>query len=375
MPSPALKVNINNVADLISGSCTSAALTAGSTFTGTHEDVLPYTDVTLALKTDQDGIVYLEFSPDGVNWDSSLPYKVAANLNEVHRLTRTRQYFRERFTNTSASNQTYFRMQCIGGNANSLTLPLSSTVQTDADTIVTRPMDFNLMVAQKLYQNNLVTIKDGLNADVDTGTVPEDVNNQGGVYTGFPTTTAAAEIVVAAADIGTVWYSYMATDTDTEYTFASVAVNGIGTYPLGHNIWRCNYAYFASSGSVNIGAITIRHTATPSNVFCVIDANIGQTYCAAYTVPYGSKIYIDRITGAMRGSTTGSMEGYFYYKPYGQSPILRFPFELQFGSLYFDDVDYLIEIPERVDIVPRIVSASANNLSAKLSYRFVKVKQ
>lgn len=48
--------------------------------------------------------------------------------------------------------------------------------------------------------------------------------------------------------------------------------------------------------------------------------------------------------------------------------------ELQYGTLYFDDVDYLIRIPALVDIVPRIITSSSNNITAKISYRFIKVK-
>jgi hypothetical protein len=77
----------------------------------------------------------------------------------------------------------------------------------------------------------------------------------------------------------------------------------------------------------------------------------------------------------MRGITSGSLDGFFYYKPFGESPRLRFPFELQYGTLYFDDVDYLVKIPERVDLMPRIITSSANNLVAKISYRFIKVKE
>lgn len=70
---------------------------------------------------------------------------------------------------------------------------------------------------------------------------------------------------------------------------------------------------------------------------------------------------------------TGSLDGYIWYRGYNESPRLRFPFELQCGSLYFDDVDYLVRIPERTDIIPRITTSSANNLIAKFSYRFLKV--
>lgn len=359
------------------GNSSAVALNSAATFTGTGYDVSLYASLVVAVKTDQAGTLYVEFSTDNTNWDSSLSFSVAAATNEVHKITITRKYLRIRFTNTSASNQTYFRLQTMLGDYQVLTSSLNSIIQSDGDAILVRPLDFNLMVAEGLYQNRTNTIKDGINFDIDTGSIPEDITNEGGLYAGFVSAAAAAEIVVAGADTGTVYYSYMATDTDTDYTFGSKAVTGAGTYSLGHNIWRCNFAYFVNTGSLtsfNAGDITVRHTATPSNVFCVIPTGYSQSFCPAYTVPYGSSIYIDRISGNLRGSTSGSLDGVFYYKPYGESPRYRFPFELQYGTLYFDDVDYLVKIPERVDIIPRILTSSANNLVAKISYRFLKTK-
>jgi hypothetical protein len=353
---------------------TTTPLNSGATFTGTAVDVSSFSSVVFGCYTDQNGTLYLEFSTDGTNWDSSLSFSILANTNDVHRVTVTRKYMRIRLTNTSASNQTFLRLQAILGDQVQLTSSLNSQIQSDQDTLVVRPMDFNIMVAEGLYQNRNNTIKDGINFDIDTASVPEDIWEGGGTYTGFPLTADAAEIVVAGADTGTVFYSYMATDTDTDYTFGSKAISGAGTYSLGHNIWRCNFAYFQSSSAINSGNITIRHTATPANIFCIILATYGQSYCAAYTVPYGSSVYIDRLNGNMRGTSTGSLDGFIWYRPYGGSPYLRFPFELQYGTLYFDDVDYLIRIPERVDFIPRIVTSSANNLVAKYSYRILKVK-
>jgi len=255
--------------------------------------------------------------------------------------------------------------------------PLDSILLPSAESFATRPMDFNLMIADGLYQNKNITIKDGINSDIDTGSVPEDITNQGGVYAGFPTgAVEAGEIVVAGADTGTVYYSYMASSTDTDYVFGSKAITGAGTYALGHNVWRSNFAYFVSTNPAvfNVGAITLRNTVTTTNIFWVIDAGFSQTYCAAYTVPFGSSVYIDRVNGNMRGSATGSLDGYMWYRPLGESPRLRFPFELQFGTLYFDDTDYTIKIPQQVDFIPRIVVSSANNLAAKISYRILKVK-
>lgn len=356
---------------------TIAALTSGTTFTGTGEDVSNYNSLVFSCETDQVGTLYAEFSSDNSNWDSSLSFEIYAGINEVHRLTISKKYFRIRLTNTSASNQTYLRLQTLYGSHSALTSALNSIIYDDEDATIVRPLDFNLMVAEGLYYDRTNTIKEGINFDIDTGSVPEDITNEGGTYHGFVSAAGAAEIVVAGADTGTVYYYYMATDTDLDYTFGTKTVTGAGTYSLGHNIWRCNFAYFVNTGSptsFNAGNITIRLTAAPTSVFVVIPTGYSQSFCAAYTVPYGSSVYIYKFNGNMRGSATGSLDGIFYYKPYGESPRYRFPFELQYGTLYFDDVDYLIKIPQRVDFIPRILTSSANNLSAKFSYRLLKVK-
>jgi len=75
----------------------------------------------------------------------------------------------------------------------------------------------------------------------------------------------------------------------------------------------------------------------------------------------------------MRGSTSGSLDGVFWYRAYNESPRYRFPFELTYGALYFDDIDYLIKVPPRTDMCPRIIYSSANNLAVKVSYRLIKV--
>lgn len=352
-------------------------LNAGNTFTGQWTDVSGYSSVVVACRTDQNGTLTVQFSPDASSIDSSISYTLTSNTNEVHRIGVTRRYFRVVSTNTSASNQTFYRLQSIVGQQTALTSALNSTVQSDQDTLVVRPMDFNLMVAEGLYQNRGNTIKDGITGNISTGAVTQDLWSNGGVYTGFPTATGVGEIVVAGADTGTVYYAYMASDTDEDYTFGSIAITGAGTYALGHNVYRSNFAYFVASTTTvfNVGLITMRQTATPTNIFWQIPVGYSQTYCAAYTVPYRSSIYLDRINGNVRGSANGTLDGFFWYKPFNESPRLRFPFELQFGGLFFDDIDYLVKIPERVDIMPRILNSSANNLVGKISYRFVKVKE
>lgn len=363
--------NLNKVSE---NNSSETVLNAGNSFIGTSEECILYNSLVVSCKTDQAGTLFIDLSVDGINWDSTLSFSVTANLNEVHRITVTRKYFRTRYTNTSSSNQTYFRLQTLLGGFQTLNTAANSIIQRDANVTLVRPLDFNLAVAESLYQNTINTIKDGLNFDIDTATVPEDIWTNGGVYTGFPINTEQGQIIVAGADTGTIFYSYLSSDTDLEYTFGTLAVSGAGTYNLGHNIWRCNFAYFVGS-NVNVSLITIRQAVTTTNVFFEIVPGYGQSFCSAYTVPYKSAIFLDRISGTVRGSATGSLDGFFWFREFNQSARLRFPFELQFGTLYFDDIDYLVKIPERTDIMPRIITSSANNLQAKISYRFVKIRE
>lgn len=119
----------------------STPLGAGGIFTSELETALGYSSIVIALKTDVAGTLYVDFSMDGTNWDSTLSYTVAAAVSEVHRLTVTRQFFRVRYVNGS-SPQGYFRLSTIGGEYPALTSALNSTLQPDADAMATRSVLF-----------------------------------------------------------------------------------------------------------------------------------------------------------------------------------------------------------------------------------------
>ena len=70
---------------LESGNSTSTPLNSGATFTGTGIDCSAYPSVMVSCKTDQNGAIYVEFSTDNVNWDSSLMRKITANINKPMR--------------------------------------------------------------------------------------------------------------------------------------------------------------------------------------------------------------------------------------------------------------------------------------------------
>ena len=112
---------------------TDVALAGSATWTGTGEDVSQYSSILTSCKTNLAGTLYMEFSTDNTNWDSSLSFDVAASSNEVHRLSVSKRYFRARFTNASGSTQSYLRLQTLAGMQPALTSALNSTTAVDAD--------------------------------------------------------------------------------------------------------------------------------------------------------------------------------------------------------------------------------------------------
>lgn len=159
---------------------TTTPLTNGSTFTGTS-DLNTSPDVMVYVATDQNGVLYCEFSQDGTNWDTSLSFQYnTGRINPPHVFVKGYRYFRVRFTNNSGSDQTYFRLSTYYGSFNKLTSPINGTLAENYDAIVTRPSDYESEVAMGKRQGRNVWNKFGYNLDVDTGT--EIIASWGGAF-------------------------------------------------------------------------------------------------------------------------------------------------------------------------------------------------
>jgi len=114
-------------------------LNTGITFTGTSE-LNNTPDVQVSCKTDQNGILYFDFSNDNVNWDT-FPvsgFPVTAGIHEFHNAVKGPRYFRVRFTNSSLSNQTYLRLYTYYGTFRQLNSPLLRTINSDDDATTVR---------------------------------------------------------------------------------------------------------------------------------------------------------------------------------------------------------------------------------------------
>lgn len=118
-------------------------LGASETFTGKWEDVGRYDSIAFAIKVDATCTMYVDFTSDysGAVTDSTLTYKIAANINEVHKLTVTRRFFRIRVVNNTTP-QTYLSLSCMLGYHPALTAPMNLNVSLDADATTVRPTSF-----------------------------------------------------------------------------------------------------------------------------------------------------------------------------------------------------------------------------------------
>lgn len=351
---------------------TSTNLNAGSTFTGNYELILGFPALIAAVKSDQDGTLYVDFSADGVTAHSTLSFATLANINEVHRLTNTRSYARARFTNTSASNQTSFSLQLSFGNFAILTSAANSNIQQDQDAIVVRSTIPELEIAQGKFLGVEVVSKFGRNTDIDTASVPEDIWGNGSTYTGFP--TGSPETIQlfssSASDTGTVTFQGLKTSSSTELEAETVTLSG--TTPVNSvNTWyRVHTARYSSGAATtfNVGTITLRHTTTTANVFLLIDIGTSQSYSTGFTIPAGKTGYLTEYSASLQGSATGVIDLSLWVRTFGGSPRLRRPFTVAQNAPVNYKVASAIILTEKSDIIIRATASSTNNLSILAGY-------
>jgi hypothetical protein len=240
-----------------------------TTYTGTWESCEGYSDVIVAVKADQDGIFYIDFSPDGSNVDSTLTkYYNTTDIEAPHRFTVTRQYYRVRFTNDSGSNQTAFRLQTsLKVNSNDLNVPLDQTLARDYDSISVRPYDYKHEVALGLRQGHTLWNKFGYNTGINTAST-EIVAEFGGTFTPLSTASTLDVVSSSTADdgdpAGTGAQSIIiyGVDANRQSQLEVVTMNGTTTVTTSNSWLGVNRisVYLVGSGGKNAGKITITAT-------------------------------------------------------------------------------------------------------------------
>jgi hypothetical protein len=162
---------------------TTSTLGISGTYTGTWEDCSNFESIIVALATDQDCTIKIQFSPDGTNIDSTLTRYFRTNqIEPPHRFTITRQYYRIVIENGPTA-QTYMRLQTMmSSNSADLNAPGDSTMSQDFDAIGVRPTDFHTEVALGRRQGHETWNKFGYNEDVDAASGEEIIASWGGTF-------------------------------------------------------------------------------------------------------------------------------------------------------------------------------------------------
>lgn len=273
-------------------------LAADAVFTGKWEDVSQWNDVTVACSTDVDGTYSVQFSPDGVNQDSTLTrYYQTNSINPPHRFTITRKYARVVWTN-NGTDQTYFRLQTSYGHRQPLNAPIDGTLSQDYDATAVRPTDYHYEAALGLRQGHRTFNKFGYNLDVDTG--EEVVSSFGGTYT--PPTTATTLTIVSAstaddgdpAGTGAQRIQITGLDANRKYQTETVTLDGttnVVTTSTWLGINRAAVA-LAGSGKTNAGTITITAT-TGGATLAEIPASAGTSQQCIYHTQFQASALAD----------------------------------------------------------------------------------
>jgi hypothetical protein len=371
-------INVNkstNVVTKISSlNSSTTPILAGNTFTGIGEESYTYPTILVSAKSDTDGILYIEFSPDNSNWDGQLMYTVKAGIPEVQRLVISRKYFRVRFTNTSLSNQTYFRLQTLLGDFPPLISPLNQIVQPDAGSQIVKSFGEEFLISGNYilgynrfnkFGKSQVLPNTASNLTIDIGS---GSNVGSGAYTGFPVSTVDEFEVVStvAGDIGQFTFTYLASPTSSVWQTATVTLNGTTPVSTGIFGWRSHTMSYnnGTPAGFNAGIITLRHKATPTTIFGRILAGNSQSNEAVYTVPFGYTAKIRNINIRIDVTTTGAVTGRFWVRQYLESPRLRRPFSASNSKDYDDEPYGGFDLGELTDFTLRIDSVTANNLVA-----------
>lgn len=231
--------------------------------------------------------------------------------------------------------------------------------------------DFPFQVANIVHGNIETFEKFGRNEA--TGTGAEDIWHGGGLYTGFPTGAAETMEILssstadtAAGEGGTGARTVTIKNLlDADGGMAgdlTVPLNGQTTVSLGATTYTRSTRILvktAGSGGGNAGELTLRHTTTTANVFATVPAGYNRTLIAAYTVPVGKRLFINRANCRLSrpNGAAGSASMTFRARPDGEVFDTIFAPELTHSESYNYDGPYLV-FEAKTDIKWRAESTS-----------------
>jgi hypothetical protein len=152
--------------------------------------------------------------------------------------------------------------------------------------------DFYLKVAQREVGGHTFINKFGANFDVDTGTDPETIWSQGGLYPWASLATASVLTVVSTEAADTDDIEIQGLDANYNLITENLTMTGdtpVNTVKSFLRVFRVIYNHTA----VNAGDITL---SVGGVVVAKVDATFGQTLMCVYTIPAGYTGYLVQLS-------------------------------------------------------------------------------
>lgn len=360
-------------------------LSSSATFMGTAEQN-NWADVMVQVATDQDGTLYCEFSSDGTNWDTSLSFNYRTDrINPPHIFVKGSRYFRVRFTNTSASAQTYLRLHTYYGKFQKLTSPANTLLAESYDAISTRPNDFHMEVAAGKRQGYKTWNKFGYNDDVDTA-APEVVASFGGQY--VPPTTAETLTISSSSDNDTVTTgsgvrSIVIYGIDENREEQIEVVNMTGTTPvITSSLWlgiNRVAPFLCGTSKHNEGTITIINT-TSTDILAEMPATKSVTQQCIFHIQANhtyliTSVFINilKIVGA--GTQPNVIIRGFVYSPVANATIQIFKAKLDIAL--DNNINMIFSEPFPIDekgVLYFTAETDVNNTSIDMRFSGIEIR-
>jgi hypothetical protein len=171
--------------------------------------------------------------------------------------------------------------------------------------------DFNLEVSKGNVPKHSRINKSGYNIDIDTGTLPEDLWEGGGLWVA-PTTSRIHNITSSSANdtsAGTGARTIVVQGLNATYDQVSetIIMNGSSNVATVNSYTIIFYMYVVTAGSLNTAAGIISATAqTDATITAYIGTGDNQTNMAIYQIPNGYKGYLHNWDAAMQQATASS---------------------------------------------------------------------
>lgn len=251
--------------------------------------------------------------------------------------------------------------------ANSATLILNALLGG------TPSQEFVQAVLLGLIPNVSGVVKAGFNPDVDIITAPnyQLIGAGGGSYTGFVATDNNIQVVSSSAsDVGNLYIQYLADANSTEYVEGIIPVTGT-TPSNALKAYRIHTAYYVpTNGNIhNLGTITVRQVATPTNIFLIMLPFVNQTNTGVYTVPKGKKALVLSPTCTIGGSSTSAYAKVALFRKATTATAFRQqqPLLVAFGAPVEGQRNGGLLVGESTDLAFTATSCSANNTEITFS--------